>query len=373
MSTALRLRCLLMALVLCFLVGVRAFAQMETATLSGVINDPNGAVVPDVEVTAMRIETGTVVTTRTNGAGIYFFTGLMPGHYHLMVRKPGFKEIAIKEFQLYVQDKLEQNFALEIGSVSESVTVNANDLHINTTDATVSTVVDRQFAENLPMNGRSFQTLIELTPGVALTPSNFGDNGQFSVNGQRPSSNYWMVDGVSANIGSNAGVNPGNGLGGTVGAFSAMGGTSSLVSVDALQEFRIQTSTYAPEFGRTPGGQISIVTRSGTNQFHGTAFDYFRNDVLDANDWFGNNLGLPKPEERQNDFGGTLSGPILKDRTFFFFSYEGLRLRLPQVAADTVPDLNARQSATPAVQPFLNAFPLPNGPEVLDVNNNPTG
>jgi hypothetical protein len=364
MPTSLRIRSVLTLFVLFLLVGVPALAQTETATLSGVIQDPKGGAVPDVEVTATRIETGTVVTAKTNGAGIYFFTGLMPGHYHLMVRKPGFKEIAIKEFQLYVQDKLEQNFSLEIGSVSETVTVNANDLHINTTDATVSTVVDRQFAENLPMNGRSFQTLIQLTPGVVLTPSTEFDGGQFSVNGQRGESNYWTVDGVSANIGvTAAGTNTGNGFGGALGSFSALGGTNSLVSVDALQEFRIQTSTYAPEFGRTPGGQISILTRSGTNQFHGTAFDYLRNDVLDANDWFADSKGLPKPRERQNDFGGTFSGPILKDRTFFFFSYEGLRLRLPQTSLTTVPDLSARQGAIPALQPFLNAFPLPNGPE----------
>ena len=244
----------------------------------------------------------------------------------------------------------------------------------------MSTVVDRQFAENLPMNGRSFQTLIELTPGVVLTSSNLADNGQFSVNGQRAASNYWMVDGVSANIGTSAGFNPGNAMAGTVGSFSAVGGTNSLVSVDALQEFRIQTSTYAPEFGRTPGGQISIVTRSGTNQLHGTLFDYLRNDILDANDWFANEKGLPKPRERQNDFGGTFGGPILKDRTFFFFSYEGLRLQLPRVTLTDVPCDNtckvfgnARAMAVPAMQPFLNAFPLPNGPEVLDTMGNPTG
>ncbi len=185
MPTTLRMRSVLTLLVLFLLVGVPAFAQIETATLSGVIQDPNGRVVPDVEVTATRIETGTVTTTKTNGAGIYFFTGLMPGHYHLMIRKPGFKEVAIKEFELQVQDKSEQNFALEIGSVSETVTVEAGGLVINTTDATVSTVVDRQFAENLPMNGRSFQTLIQLTPGTVVTPSNFNDGGQFSINGQR--------------------------------------------------------------------------------------------------------------------------------------------------------------------------------------------
>jgi len=379
-SHALPVRSLFVISVLCVLTSVPVFAQMETATLSGAITDPNGRVVPDVEVAVTRIETGTAVTTKTNGAGIYVFTGLMPGHYHLMIHKPGFKEIAIKEFELHVQDKSEQNFSLEIGSVSETVTVNANDLKINTTDASVSTVVDRNFAENLPMNGRSFQTLIELTPGVVLTSSNLDDNGQFSVNGQRPSSNYWMIDGVSANIGTSSGSNPGNGMGGTLGGLSAMGGTNSLVSVDALQEFRIQTSTYAPEFGHTPGGQISIVTRSGANQWHGTLFDYLRNDILDANDWFADQKGLPKPRERQNDFGGTFSGPVLKDRTFFFFSYEGLRLRLPQVALTDVPcDStcrifgNARTQAVPAMQPFLNALPLPNGSEVLDTTGNPTG
>jgi hypothetical protein len=223
--------------------------------------------------------------------------------------------------------------------------------------------VDRQLAENLPLNGRSFQTLIDLTPGVVVAATNSSDNGQFNVNGQRAAANYWMVDGVSANIGVGVSVVQagGNGLGGTLGSFSAMGGTNSLVSVDAMQEFRIQTSTYAPEFGRTPGGQISIVTRSGANQFHGTAFDYVRNDLFDANNWFANSVGLSKPRERQNDFGGTFSGPILKDRTFFFFSYEGLRLRLPQTGLTTVPDSNARQTALAAMRPYLNAFPQPNG------------
>jgi hypothetical protein len=168
-----------------------------------------------------------------------------------------------------------------------------------------------------------------------------------------------MVDGVSGNIGMSAWFTQGNGASGSVGSFNTLGGTSSLVSIDAMQEFRIQTSTYAPEFGRTPGGQISILTRSGTNSFHGTAFDYFRNSALDAVDWFANANNLPKAEERQNDFGGTFSGRLIKDKTFFFFSYEGLRLHQPLTRLSTVPDLNARQNSNPAVQPFMNAFPLP--------------
>ncbi|HEV2399934.1 MAG TPA: TonB-dependent receptor, partial [Candidatus Sulfotelmatobacter sp.] len=250
------------------------------------------------------------------------------------------------------------------GSISESMTVTADAYKVNTTDATVSTVVDRNFAENLPMNGRSFQALINLTPGVVLVAGNSGDSGQFTVDGQRAASNYWTVDGVSANVGASTFFG-GNGAGGASASFSAQGGTNSLVSVDALQEFRIQTSTYAPEFGRTPGGQVSIVTRSGTNQLHGTAFDYIRNGRLDANNWFADANGLSKPEERQNDFGGTLSGPIVRDRTFFFFSYEGLRLQLPETSLTTVPDLSARTNALPVLQPYLNAFPLPNGGDDL--------
>jgi hypothetical protein len=367
MPTAPRMRQVFALLVLLVVACFPALAQTETATLSGVINDPKGGVVPDVEVTATRIETGTVVTTKTNGAGIYFFTGLMPGHYHLLVHKPGFKEIAIKEFQLYVQDKLQQNFSLEIGSVSESVTVNANDIHINTTDATVSTVIDRQFVENLPLNGRSFNTLLQLTPGVVIAPTTgVAAPGQFSIAGQRTDANNFSVDGVSANFGVTPALSAGQSGTGTSQAFSALGGTSSLVSVEALQEFRIVTSSFAPEFGRSPGGQVILTTRSGTNDVHGGAYEYFRNDVLDANDWFANASGQARAAERHNDFGAFLGGPIWKDKTFFFLSYEGARLRLPQTSVFDVPSTSIRASAPSSLAPFLKSYPLPNGPASAD-------
>jgi hypothetical protein len=149
---------------------------------------------------------------------------------------------------------------------------------------------------------------------------------------------------------------------GALPALSASGGTNSLVSVDAMQEFRVQTSSFAPEFGRSPGGQISIVTRSGTNGFHGTLFEYFRNEVLDASDWFVNFNHLAKPEERLNDFGGVLGGPVIKDKTFFFSSYEGQQLRQPATQQTAVPDAVSRQQAPAAMQPYLNAFPIANGP-----------
>jgi len=349
-------------LLLVFLAANSAFAQLETAAVSGQVVDPSGLSITGAQVKLVDIDRQTTTAAATNTSGLYAFPSVRPGRYRMEVTAAGFKVVNVTGLTVNVQDHIEQNFRLAVGSVSESVTVEGGAPQVDTESAAVSTVVDRNFAENLPMNGRSFQSLIELTPGVVLTPGNVSDGGQFSVDGQRPSSNYWMVDGVSANIGVGTGGNPGNGFGGTLGSFSVLGGTNSLVSVDALQEFRIQTSTYAPEFGRTPGGQISILTRSGNNQFHGTGFDYFRNTVLDANNWFADSDGLQKPEERQNDFGGTFGGPIVKDRTFFFFSYEGLRLRLPYTVLTTVPDSDARQSpnAIPSMQPYLDAYPEPN-------------
>ena len=185
---------------------------------------------------------------------------------------------------------------LPIGATSESITVDAGTSLLNTTDAAVSTVVDRQFVENMPLNGRSFQDLISMAPGVVTqspqSGSTLGVSGDFSVNGQRTESNNYMVDGVSGN------TNPGTGYGGyganssgSLGGATALGTTQSLISVDGLQEFRVQTSTYSAEFGRSPGGQFSLVTRSGTDEFHGEAFDYLRNDFFDANDWFNDHYG----------------------------------------------------------------------------------
>ncbi|HXW16704.1 MAG TPA: carboxypeptidase regulatory-like domain-containing protein, partial [Candidatus Acidoferrales bacterium] len=354
--------------------AVSVNAQTELAGVYGRVTDASGAVIADAEVEITNLETNQSVTVKTNEEGLYAIPSLHPGHYLITARKPGFKTVTVTDLDLNVQDNVVRNFALQVGSVSETVTISAEETHINTTDGSVSTVVDRQFVENLPLNGRSFQSLIDLTPGVVITPAAIGDEGQFSVNGQRTDTNYFMIDGVSANIGTDQ---AGSGTlyrdaSGTLPGFSVLGGTNNLVSVDDMQEFRIQTSSFDPEYGRTPGAQISILTRSGTNQFHGTAFDYFRNDKLDAEDWFADANGLPKAEERQNDFGGVIGGPIIKDKTFFFFSYEGLRLRLPQTALTDVPSLDERTSAPADIQPFLNIFPIPNGPEIISAGT-PTG
>jgi hypothetical protein len=277
------------------------------------------------------------------------------------VTKDGFKSIVKGNIELHVQDTASINFQLQIGSVSETVTVTAGAPLVNTESAAVSTVIDRNFAENLPLNGRSFNTLLLLTPGVVAVPSNVPGTGQFSIGGQRTNANMFQVDGVSVNFGITSSLGSSQAGGGGSQAFNVYGGTSSLVSVDAMQEFRIETSSYAPEFGRTPGGQVSIVTRSGTNQFHGDVFDYLRNTVFDANDWFANAAGKPRAPEQQNDFGGVLGGPLWRDRTFFFVSYESLRLRQPTAQIVTVPTTSLRTDPTTVAvaRAIFNAYPQP--------------
>src|SRR5580693_3484444 len=339
-------------------------AQSTNASITGRVTDPSKALIAGAKAAAVSSGTSFRYAAATNGSGEYYLTNLPPGSYRIEIEKAGFKKLIKPDVTLHVQDAIELNFELTLGSTSETITVEAGAPLVNTESATVSTVVDRTFVDNLPLNGRSFQTLIMLVPGVAVTPTALDDQGQFSVNGQRADANYFTVDGVSATFGV-TGYGPlVQTAGGALPALSALGGTNSLVSVDAMQEFRIQTSSFAPEFGRTPGGQISIVTRSGTNSFHGTLFEYFRNNVLDANDWFAGYDQLPKPEERQNDFGGVFGGPIFKDKAFFFFSYEGLRLRQPSTQETVVPDSPSRQQAPTAMQPYLNAYPVADGAEL---------
>lgn len=337
-----------------------ARAQSATASLSGTVLDENGAVVSDVNITIISTDTGLQRRSMTNRGGYFAVSQLSPGRYTVTAQHQGFATMEIKDVVLNVNDQRSLRIELKVGQVSETITIHGASL-VKTESAAVSTLVDRQFVENLPLNGRSFSTLIELTPGVVLTKADYANQGQFSVNGQRSNANYFVIDGVGANIGMGGGVLLNQTGGGTVPAFSALGATNNLVSIDALQEFSIQTSTYAPEFGRTPGAQVLIVTRSGTNEFHGSLFEYFRNEALDANNWFANSQNLKKPPLRQNDFGGVFGGPIIKNRAFFFFSYEGLRVRQPQVAILAVPATSTRQSAAPQLRPFLNAFPVPNG------------
>jgi hypothetical protein len=362
------------ALLLCLsFISIHLYAQ--NTAITGEIQDSQGAVIRGAEVRVVEQSRGTTRTVHTNETGNYNAPFLNPGPYRVYVQAPAFSTAVSDPITLTVGQTFVFNVHLKVGSTQQEVTVTAGSQILNTTDASVGTVVDQKFVANMPLNGRSFQDLISMTPGVVTqSPQNttqaIGTSGDFSVNGQRTESNYYTVDGVAANISAGNGAGVGEAAtGGTVGASTALGTTQSLISVDALQEFRVQSSSYSAEYGRSPGGQFVLVTRSGTNAFHGTAYDYLRNNVFDANDWFNDHYGDPAPALRQNDFGGTLSGPVWiprlyngKDHTFFFASYEGLRLTLPTAATiQYVPDLFMRQQAVSAMQPILNAFPIPNG------------
>ncbi|HEU0120939.1 MAG TPA: TonB-dependent receptor [Bryobacteraceae bacterium] len=332
----------------------------QTAALSGTVTDANKGLIEGTEVTLTHAAQNAVRKLTTDSQGRFAVPILPPGEYRIDAAHPGFRPASVPSVILRVGDHPQLAIQLQLTSVQQSVTVDAAGALLQTESSTVGTLVDRRFVENMPLNGRSFQSLIQMTAGVVSTNASSSGGGQFAVNGQRSDGNTFMVDGASANSSVNntfgigaagTGNNPGT---------AANGGFNTLVSVDNLQEFKVQTSGFAPEYGRSPGAQVSIVTRSGSNRFTGSLFNYFRNTVLDANNWFNNANGLPRAPQQQNDFGGVFGGPAIKDKLFFFYSYEGLRLRQPTTGSMYVPSLAARQT-TSSLQPILQAFPLPNG------------
>ncbi len=345
------------------LTGCAIPGRAQTAQISGIVKDPTDAVVSDAHVEIVNQKTGQSFSTHTNSTGLYIAPSLEPGTYSIHVLSTGFEAEVISDVVVDVAGRISKDIVLNIGSEKQEVQVDGGAQSINTTDGGVSTVINRRFVENLPLNGRSFQSLITLAPGVEVVPSSgSGSSGEISVNGQRTEANYYTVDGISANTGATVSSDgyPGAGFSGSTPQSSALGTTQSMVSIDALEEFRATTSSYAAEYGRTPGGQFSFSTRAGTNDWHGSLFDYLRNDALDARNAFD----TTKLPERQNDFGGTLGGHVRithlydgRNKTFFFFSYEGLRLRSPVAAAlYQVPSNELRENAPAALRPFLFSF-----------------
>jgi hypothetical protein len=366
------------------------FAQSSNATLTGFIQDSSKAFIPGVRVLAINMDTNQEFEAATNRDGSYNISSLPVGPYRMQIEKAGFRTLLKEGLFLHTQDVLQINFQMPVGSTSETVTVSTEGNNINTTDAAVGTVIDRQFVENIPMNGRSFQTLVLLSPGtVTNTPQvtsgspPVGDQGEYSVNGMRSDANNFQVDGASAS--NSPSYNSAAGSSGMAASATMLGTTQAMLQLDSMEEFRMSTSTYSAEYGRQPGAQVTFRSRSGTNDYHGTLYEYLRNSVFDANNWFNTYTTnpVPKPAERQNDFGGTIGGPISmphlfsgRNRAFLFFGYEGLRLTQPQpVSIYQVPSngtyntattyadpryKNLRLYAPAALQPVLNAFPLPN-------------
>ena len=361
---------LLLGIVLCF--TARTSAQISTASVIGTVEDSTKARIPDASVKLINDLTGTENDSRTSHYGIFLLPGLIPGRYTMEIDRDGFAPVQVTGINLNVGDTKNFLVQMQVGSIMQTLNIIEPGVSLNLTDASVSTVVDRTFVANLPLNGRSFQDLISMTPGVVtqspqMASELYGAHGEFSVNGQQPDANTFTVDGVSADVGPSLLTGRQKiASSGSLAGITAMGTTQSLVSVDALQEFRVLSSTYSAEYGHAPGGQFTLLTRSGTNRFHGTLYEYVRTNAVDAQDWYTSFYNAEnRTSYNQNDFGGTVSGPVIlpdryngTNRTFFFLSYEGLEVKQPSAPlVQFVPSYELRQDAPAALQPVLNSFP----------------
>ncbi len=330
--------------------------------LTGVVLDSTGGGISGATVEVVNEETGFRRQAHSQADGGYVVASLQPGLYKITVRKEGFRTIVRLGIKLDVSQPTRVDFTLPVGSMQESITVHGDTPLLNSEDASVGTLIPRDRIERLPLNGRGILSLLELAPGTVVTPATRGESGQFTANGQRPNTHYFTVDGVSVNTGVSGGAAPTQATGGALPGLTAFGSLHSVASLEALEEFRVQTSTVAPELGRLPGAQVSLSTRSGSNDFHGSVFYFFRHEKLAANDWFANRHGDPRWPLRVNDFGAGLGGPLRKNRSFFFLAYEGIRLRQPFTWRTAVPSLAFRAEAPDWAQPVLHLFPAPNGP-----------
>lgn len=361
------------------------FAQLTTADILGTVSDATGAVIPNASITLVNLGTNETRTAQSNATGDYSFTLLPVGHYSITVKANGFQASVTKDLAVEAGDRARSDVHLQLGSESTIVEVTASTPLLQADSATVSSSVTAMAVQDLPLNGRNFVQLVQLVPGANEGPGNGLSSGGrpddrrtnaagISVNGQDDTLNNWVVDGVDDNerIIGTIGVKP---------------------NVEGIQEITVQTNSYAPEAGRTAGGVINIVTRSGTNDFHGSAYEFFRNDIFDARNVF-QTTGA-KPELRQNQFGGSVGGPIFKNKTFFFFDYEGLRVVSGVTDISTVPtiaeydDINSIGGGSPQalqstangtaglpVDPialnYLKLFPAPNTGGVGQLANNYT-
>src|SRR3989441_2660641 len=297
-----------LTLLLC--IPLAAGAQKYSGTLRGIVTDKSGAVVPNAAITVTNTNTGEIRTAATNEQGEYVVPELAAGVYEVRIKQPNFKEFVSKGVELHVASTAVVDATLQVGSAGEQVTVQADVVQVETSTGAVGNVIEGNEVRELPLNGRSFAQLTQLMPGVSPA-ANFDSKHKgleagvdFSVNGNSTTANIFTVDGVNNNdIGSNR----------TILVYP---------SVDAIQEFKMLRNSYGPEYGQAMGAVVNIITRGGTNQFHGGAFYFGRNDKLNATDYFNNLHGVPKDVLRRNDFGYNLGGPIVKDKLFFFWSQE---------------------------------------------------
>ncbi len=313
---------------LALLVGsLPVLGQVDQGSLVGRVTDQSGAVVAGAAVRATNAGTGAITDATTNESGYYEFPLLAVGKYVLSVEKGGFRKAASSEIDLHAGTQPRIDIALQLGAVTDSVTVSAEAPVINETSTELGTVIDERKVTEMPLNGRNFAQLFSLQNGYNLGGQSA--RGGVEFNGQSSGGNAFLMDGVTMAFGELSAI----GIG-------AIGGTGTLIntlSVDAIAEFKTSDGAFSADYGFASGAAINVTTKSGTNAFHGTAWEYFRNDKMDAVDFISNKNGLGKPERRQNQFGGNLGGPILKNRLFFFFNYEGARVILGTLISGNVP------------------------------------
>src|SRR5215813_12688646 len=319
-------------LVLC--TAATAFAQAVSGTILGTVTDATGAVVPGAKVTAVNEGTGLTRTMNADANGEYLFPSMPTGRYTVMAEVTGFKTLALSNIELGVDQRARIDLKLETGALTETVSVAAEAPLLQTSSSELGTTVGNEQIEALPLNGRNFVNLTRTVPGVlrGIPGANIDGAGSlawrasasFSANGQRPRDNNYMLDGVDNNE-------------------TWLQTVVLFPSVDALDEFKMQTSTYSAEFGHSLGGVVNLQIKSGTNALHGSGFEFLRNSKFDANNFFNNRFGRAKPDFSQHQFGGTYGGPIVKDKTFLFFDYQGFRVNQGATYLSTVPSAKMRQ------------------------------
>jgi hypothetical protein len=338
---------------LLFLLWAPVADGQVTASIKGVITDPSGATVPSAVVKAINVETGSARGTVTDEAGRYLVLALPVGEYEVKVDKSGFQEEVRTGIHLVVGEEASLDLQLQVGAVTSAVKVTGDAPIISTSTSDISGLVGEQAIKDLPLNGRSYDLLLTLNPGIVnFTSQKTGGTGisnsstanNFSITGNRPQQNLFLLNGVEFTGAAENNMQPG-------------GPSGLLLGVDAVREFNVERDSYGAEFGKRPGGQVIIVTQSGSNGWHGDAYEFLRNSALDAPNYF-DQPGGPPPFQR-NQFGGSLGGPIITDKTHFFVNYEGFRQNLHQTSVAFVPSLKSRAAAVPSVVPLLDLWPTP--------------
>ena len=358
-----------------FCLGVALISGMlhaqSTGSVSGIVEDPSGAAVAGVTITVTSLETGARRVVVTDDSGSYRALSLALGAQEVTAEKPGFKAAVRSGIDLVVGQDAVVNFRLQVGDLPQQVTVTGDVPLVNTTTAEVSGLVGERQVKDLPLNGRSFDNLIALNPGTinyalksAQTSTSNGNT--FSVDGRRTSENLFLLNGIEYTGSSQLAITPG-------------GVSNELLGIDAVREFNVLTNTYGAEYGKRSGAQVSVVTQTGTNELHGSLFEFLRNSTLDARNFFDQGF---VPPFRRNQFGGSLGGPLKKNRWFLFGNYEGFRQSLAITSVSVVPDDQARLGIlpnppagfkpNPAMLPYMALWPEANGPELL-VNGQPSG